>query len=1745
MSAKKVLFLIFVCLSTLLLAIFSFQTIEITEAQVSGKEIEEYVLTGYQGYYPYHYFDELTNASHTKDEIEYINANGQKTSEFRAIEENFSNIFGSEFAKGMVNISLSGEMNSLANTGHYYAYASAGLLALNDKASSRVIISLSGNNGASSRTSTKVQTSGIYSPEWVSTDRIYLKNSEDSLKFQFSTLDKATVFTGSKFLIFEPYVCFGVEIDKITNSTIGSVVSDGQVVQLKASTFLSNLEGSSLIQHYQNLHKIEWEIVSGAENGNILGNYLNITGNSGSISVRPKCLKYSDSTEYVYGETVTFQIDSTKLSVSAISNFEEGASIVGTGNSFSANRYVNIFVTVNEGYSLLNIQDENGDTYQPTLKPSGAYQVRLRLENQSKVLNVNLVKDLEIECVKIKDKAYDKTNIAEIEEIIFKNASLSHGVSVDLSDFTALYNSIYPQNDIKINFQGQIKLSGENAKFYNITGKIPSTTGNILKRNILVKADNIQIEYGDPSPVLTYTIEGDMLEGDSLNGSLYAGNVQEIGQYQIGIGTLNNSYYEIDFKPATLTITKRFIKISNVFVEDKVYDRTSNILNNSINFDQIGSFLPYLDAKLKISASFADANASKNKIVNFSVEIVGEDKNLYELVYDNKPVYANILPKQIVVSAVSAEKTYGEQDPVLTYNFNENDLFEGDSLTGQIQRTSGEDVGNYQIGKGTLALANYEIIFQTAVFKINAKQISIKADNKEKIYGEYDPKLTYRITSGELLGSDALGLTLKRTSGEVVGTYNILINSQLNHNYQINFTQGQFTIKKRDVEINIAPISKQYDGTTNCKLNIQIQNEIVSDNLKVNLKANFNSANVGLKQVSYSNLNNQEISVFDSKILSGSNLTCYKFTFNVLTAGQIEKRNISITLPEEYTFKEYGEQDKEFCYEVVNGIGENLVGELSRAEGEEVGIYLISCGSLNEENNPNYAISYDFDDKFTIIKKKLTVVVPNKEIEFGEEEQEIQFYLINSGFEIADYVSGSPTRESGTNVGEYNYLAGTLQIKEDKSNHYELNFVLGKLTIISKGINIIINNQTKVYGSQDPEFTFTANQNIENLNIVCTREEGEDVGSYIITAQIVDDNYTFTFTPGILSITPSKLTITASSIVKTYGEQDPDLTYYISSGIFKFEDTLSSVISGSLIRETGEDAGEYNINIGSLRANQNYQIKFVGAKFTILKRDLIVTANDITTFYNEDVDPELTYLLTGNVDDDFELSLEREEGNEPGEYRIILKDYFAPNYNIIFTEGKFTIKKRSIKIEVNYSSKIYDGTDSAELSYQISGDLKEGENLDVVLSKAPGTNVGRYLVQAECDNKLYDIEIVNNYFDIFKRDVQIVADSFEITYGDEIPTLTYTIFGNIENSELVVNLYRTENISVGTYTIYASILNADNYNVSYTNGYLTINKANLEINILSAEKIYGSQDPVFEYVIVSGRLLNNDMLNGNIIRQQGESIGEYNLCSNLQNDNYEITTSCGKLTILQKEIYLVTSAANKVYDGTDVAAIRTPTLSGVLENDEVYFDYEINSVAKFQSIEVGNNIPIIVYGGQLAGKDAQNYIVIRPTNLTANITNAEIVDDNIDNISIQAKNTNTNLSLGTTLVSEDYTAKIDKNEFESSKNVLNAYNLNLTLDGQQVQDCGKINVSIKLDKTGYNNVQVYRINSDNSKTLLNATIKEDKVTFETEELGVFVVVADNDGWLNIVLIITICLTVTIGLLIAYRAYTNKKRKKSR
>lgn len=385
----------------------------------------------------------------------------------------------------------------------------------------------------------------------------------------------------------------------------------------------------------------------------------------------------------------------------------------------------------------------------------------------------------------------------------------------------------------------------------------------------------------------------------------------------------------------------------------------------------------------------------------------------------------------------------------------------------------------------------------------------------------------------------------------------------------------------------------------------------------------------------------------------------------------------AITVTADAKSKIYGNADPVLTYQISSGslaFTDSFSGSLTRDAGENVGSYAITQGTLALSNN--YALSY-VGANLTITTRAITVTADAKTKIYGNADPALTYQITTGSLASGDSFSGSLSRATGETIGTYAITQGSLAL----NSNYALSYVGANLTITSRAITVTADAKSKEYGSLDPELTYGITSGTlvsgDSFSGSLSRATGENVGSYPITqgTLALNSNYTLTFVSANLTIAPRAITITADPQSKIYGAVDPTFTYQITSGSL----VGSDVLSGSLSREAGENAGTYALTLGSL-ANPNYTLTLVSANLSITPKTLVITPNSGQSKQEEAADPILTYEASGwERTDNVSLltgALSREAGEAPGTYPITLGTLAVTgsNYLISFTEGvAFTI----------------------------------------------------------------------------------------------------------------------------------------------------------------------------------------------------------------------------------------------------------------------------------------------------------------------------------------------------------------------------------------------------------------------------------------------------------------------------------------
>ncbi|MBK7685925.1 MAG: hypothetical protein IPJ25_07855 [Rhodocyclaceae bacterium] len=227
---------------------------------------------------------------------------------------------------------------------------------------------------------------------------------------------------------------------------------------------------------------------------------------------------------------------------------------------------------------------------------------------------------------------------------------------------------------------------------------------------------------------------------------------------------------------------------------------------------------------------------------------------------------------------------------------------------------------------------------------------------------------------------------------------------------------------------------------------------------------------------------------------------------------------------------------------------------------------------------------------------------------------------------------------AGTNKS---VTVGGMSLSGADSSNYSLSTTTfsSAANISQRPISVTANPLSKIYGDADPTKTFVVGGGGlvggDTFSGSLSRVVGESVagGPYSITqgTLAVGNNYTLTYFPADLSITPASLLIAANGQSRVYGDVNPALSFAASG--FRFNDDIGSVLSGGLTSSATvtTDVGSYPITRGSLVANSNYRLSFTDNALQISARPLTVSFAPQSKIYDGNTSAPFIGFVIGNL----------------------------------------------------------------------------------------------------------------------------------------------------------------------------------------------------------------------------------------------------------------------------------------------------------------------------------------------------------------------------------------------------------------------------------------------------------------------------------------------------------------------------------
>ena len=346
-------------------------------------------------------------------------------------------------------------------------------------------------------------------------------------------------------------------------------------------------------------------------------------------------------------------------------------------------------------------------------------------------------KNLTVSGLTAESKTYDGTTDAEV-----KGGTLSGKITGDDVDATFPTTGTFANANVGNNIAvsvADITLTGSKKGNYTLT-QPTGLKANITKAPISVKANDITIIQGATIPALTYTITSGQLFGtDEITGApATAANGTKLGAFDITKGTLAvSSNYNLTFTKGTLTVvdkTPQNITVSDI--TEKTYGDSSFVVAVTPDSTSQLTAFTFESSNTDVATVAADGTVTIKAAGETNITVKQAGNATYAAFTKTQKLVVKKVA--ITINADAKMKKVGAADPELTYQV-VGELVNDDSITGSLARKPGEEIGQYDILIGTLAINNnYDITYNKAIFEIVDKtpQNITVSDITEKTYGD-------------------------------------------------------------------------------------------------------------------------------------------------------------------------------------------------------------------------------------------------------------------------------------------------------------------------------------------------------------------------------------------------------------------------------------------------------------------------------------------------------------------------------------------------------------------------------------------------------------------------------------------------------------------------------------------------------------------------------------------------------------------------------------------------------------------------------------------------------------------------------------------------------------------------------------------------------------------------------------------------------------------------------------------------
>jgi len=317
---------------------------------------------------------------------------------------------------------------------------------------------------------------------------------------------------------------------------------------------------------------------------------------------------------------------------------------------------------------------------------------------------------------------------------------------------------------------------------------------------------------------------------------------------------------------------------------------------------------------------------------------------------------------------------------------------------------------------------------------------------QSKVYGANDPTLAYTITSGSLIGSDALSGALTY-SGSNVGSYTVSIGTLANTKYIITLASETFAITKATQSaVSLSSLSSAY-SPSNKSVALTGTGGTGTGSYLTALDASNTTPGCSVTgtTLTYTTAGTCVIAVTrsaDTNYLSRTDVVSFSIglasqtiTFNSLSAKSYSSDTFTVTATSSSSLT------------VVFTSGSPTICTTSGSNGST--ITLLGVGTCvinaNQSGDSNTSAASQVSQNFTVNPRAITVTADAKTKVYGASDPTLTYAITTGSLLLGDALTGTLTRASGSDVGTYQIEQGTLTTSNNPK--YAITYASADLSI--------------------------------------------------------------------------------------------------------------------------------------------------------------------------------------------------------------------------------------------------------------------------------------------------------------------------------------------------------------------------------------------------------------------------------------------------------------------------------------------------------------------------------------------------------------------------------------------------------------------------------------------------------------------------------------------------------------------------